>query len=65
MLSRHELNRRFFKLNFVSYTTSLFGLGLFLDLIENDFIRMSGLGRLGQNPVQRDGVDGWGGGGMS
>ena len=35
------LNRRFFKLNFVSGTTSLFGLGSFLDSIEHDFIRIS------------------------
>ena len=35
----HVLNRRFFKLNFVSCTISLFGLGWFLDSIEHDFIR--------------------------
>ena len=33
------LNRRFFKLNFVSCTSSLFGLGSFLDAIKHDFIR--------------------------
>ena len=37
------LNRRFFKLNFASCTTSLFGLGSFLDLIEYDFIRIENL----------------------
>ena len=40
VLSRHVLNRRFFKLNFVSCTTSLFGFGSFLDSIEHDFIRI-------------------------
>ena len=42
VLSRHVLNveQEIFKLNFVSCTTSLFGLGSFLDSIEHDFIRI-------------------------
>ena len=32
------LNRRFFNLNFVSCTSSLFELGSFLDSIEHDYI---------------------------
>ena len=40
MLSRHVLNRIFFKLNFVSCANALFGIGSFLDSIEHDFIRI-------------------------
>ena len=38
--TRHVLNKRFLKLNFVSCTTSLFGFGSFPDSIEHDFIRI-------------------------
>ena len=40
VLRRHVLNRNRRSLNFVSCTTSLFGLGSFLDSIEHDFIRI-------------------------
>ena len=40
VLSKHVLNRRCFKLNFVSCTTSLFGLESFLASIEHDFINI-------------------------
>ena len=39
-LCRRVLNRRLFQSNFVSYTTSLFGLESFLDPIEHNFIRI-------------------------
>ena len=39
-LRQQVLNRKFFKMNFVSRTNLLFGLGSFLDPIEDDFIRI-------------------------
>ena len=40
VLTRHVLNGRFYKLNFVSSTASLFGFGSFLDSIDDGFIRI-------------------------
>ena len=45
VLSRHVLNRRFSKLNFISYTTSLFGLESFLDSIQHEGSESLGLAR--------------------